>query len=687
MGMFIILSIGADNIFVIVDTWQQYQAAAPNQPMEKRLTATLAHAGKVMLTTSLSTCFSFIANTTSVFPAVYTFGWFAAWLIFVNYCAVILFYPTVLAVHERYFYTRGLKRGCCITKGCAHSGKCKICCFRDNVRLEVSMNDNDEEQMQRAIDKFFEFTFYPFVERQRGPIIAISGILFLVFFYFAAQLEADPDIPQFFPNGNNYQDFGSALTTSFASETGLQLTVDIMFGIDGIDRSGTEATVGDDIGNVIYSKNISFNQPQEQRYIASLCDDLLCVYSDYNCRYAESTYYDLQISNPESYGGARTNVVKCFMTAFRDWVLTDYMARPNDSDIEQLLDDNPAIQYTLSDFDICKYGFFPVNHTQCFNLLFTIWSDEDISTSNPDYKAGLSNYDYYKQYIWAKAEGDNEQNVKMKFFTISVLTEATITIPIEEGVQLFNDWQQFGENWRTDIDGQNPVDQYGNVYEQTPNTLESLTVTDRIIFSYYFIQKQIIGEAIFGIGLSLALAFVVLTLATQNWIIAMFSCFVIFVIVISVMGFATMNGWKLGVIEAVIYVMVVGMSVDYVVHLSEAYLASRKYYRKDRARRMLGIVGSSVMSGAISTLIGIFWLFLAVNFIFFKFGTFIFFLICASCGFSLFAFTATMTLVGPQGNSGDIVLCAKRCWKRIKRGGSSSSSDKTAERTDHVEMA
>merc|ERR1719384_2676855 len=129
MAMFIILSIGADDIFVLVDTWQQYKTAAPNEPMDKRLTVTLKHAGKVMATTSLSTCFSFIANTTSSFPAVYTFGAFAAWLIFVNYCAVVLFYPTVLAVHEKYFLTANLKRGCCVTTKCAESGRCKICCF------------------------------------------------------------------------------------------------------------------------------------------------------------------------------------------------------------------------------------------------------------------------------------------------------------------------------------------------------------------------------------------------------------------------------------------------------------------------------------------------------------------------------------------------------------------------------
>ncbi len=60
MAMFIILAIGADDIFVIADTWAQVRTAAPNASHSKRLTATLKHAAKVMATTSLSTIFSFI---------------------------------------------------------------------------------------------------------------------------------------------------------------------------------------------------------------------------------------------------------------------------------------------------------------------------------------------------------------------------------------------------------------------------------------------------------------------------------------------------------------------------------------------------------------------------------------------------------------------------------------------------
>ncbi len=138
----------------------------------------------------------------------------------------------------------------------------------------------------------------------------------------------------------------------------------------------------------------------------------------------------------------------------------------------------------------------------------------------------------------------------------------------------------------------------------------SLSLSILCLYAYaprYTPQKRLIAESVTGIGLSLLLALIVITLATGNWIISIMSTFVIFVIVVMVIGFTVMMGWKLGMIESIIFVMVVGMSVDYTVHISEAYLASGERTRRKRAKRMLGIVGGSVLSGALSTLLGIVW--------------------------------------------------------------------------------
>lgn len=66
--------------------------------------------------------------------------------------------------------------------------------------------------------------------------------------------------------------------------------------------------------------------------------------------------------------------------------------------------------------------------------------------------------------------------------------------------------------------------------------------------------------------------------------------------------FTVANGWKLGILEAVLFVMVVGFSVDYTLHLSDSYLESNKKTRGERTRDMLTTMGPSVLSGYVHRL-------------------------------------------------------------------------------------
>uniref|UniRef100_A0A7S3UNQ6 SSD domain-containing protein n=1 Tax=Heterosigma akashiwo TaxID=2829 RepID=A0A7S3UNQ6_HETAK len=104
----------------------------------------------------------------------------------------------------------------------------------------------------------------------------------------------------------------------------------------------------------------------------------------------------------------------------------------------------------------------------------------------------------------------------------------------------------------------------------------------------------------------------------------------------------------MGVVESIIYVMVVGLSVDYTVHLSEAYLASGRATRQERTRAMVAAMGGSVLSGAFSTLGATTFLMMADIIFFTKFGSIIFFLICQSMVISLVGFTAMLDCFGPQ---------------------------------------
>ncbi len=93
------------------------------------------------------------------------------------------------------------------------------------------------------------------------------------------------------------------------------------------------------------------------------------------------------------------------------------------------------------------------------------------------------------------------------------------------------------------------------------------------------------------------------------------------------------------VLESLNLGLVVGLSVDYVVHLAEAYRTSPSSSRDGRVRSMLESMGLSVLSGAITTFGGaIFMLFSKIKFLY-QFGIFVMSTVGISLLFSFFFFT------------------------------------------------
>lgn len=142
---------------------------------------------------------------------------------------------------------------------------------------------------------------------------------------------------------------------------------------------------------------------------------------------------------------------------------------------------------------------------------------------------------------------------------------------------------------------------------------------------------------------------------TTNWIVAVLCCLTISFITVGVVGIIPLVGWKLGVLESLNLTLVVGLAVDYVVHLADGYLRSKKHSRRNKVRETLGHVGISVLSGACTTIgASIFMLFARILF-FFQFGIFIFCTIGLSIFYALFFFTTVLALVGPEGKTGSIL--------------------------------
>ena len=117
--------------------------------------------------------------------------------------------------------------------------------------------------------------------------------------------------------------------------------------------------------------------------------------------------------------------------------------------------------------------------------------------------------------------------------------------------------------------------------------------------------------------------------------------------------------------------LVVGLAVDYVVHLAEGYSRSVCTDRLGRTRSALAEVGVSVLSGAATTLGSSVFLLAAFILFFTQFGIFMFSTIGFSILYALGFFITVMGLIGPQGETGSL----KPLWRWCSSKCSSNNQD------------
>ena len=105
----------------------------------------------------------------------------------------------------------------------------------------------------------------------------------------------------------------------------------------------------------------------------------------------------------------------------------------------------------------------------------------------------------------------------------------------------------------------------------------------------------------------------------------------------------------------------VGLAVDYVVHLAEGYSRSEHLDRNGRLRDALEEVGISVLSGAVTTLGASMFLLIAEILFFKQFGLFMFSTIGLSILYALGFFITILGILGPQNDTGCLKKLFGKC--------------------------
>jgi predicted RND superfamily exporter protein len=99
LSIFIILGIGADDVFVFYDNWR-LTAFSTYPSLAHRLSDTYSKSVTSMLITSLTTSVAFFSSAISPLLATRSFGVFSGLLVIYNYLSVIIFFPTVVTMYH-----------------------------------------------------------------------------------------------------------------------------------------------------------------------------------------------------------------------------------------------------------------------------------------------------------------------------------------------------------------------------------------------------------------------------------------------------------------------------------------------------------------------------------------------------------------------------------------------------------
>ena len=102
LSVFVVLGVGADDIFVFFDAWRQSATLPPpiSSSVTSRLTFTLRRSTAAIFNTSFTTAIAFFATGVSPIMPLAAFGTYAALAIVMNYVLIVFWWPSVMMVWE-----------------------------------------------------------------------------------------------------------------------------------------------------------------------------------------------------------------------------------------------------------------------------------------------------------------------------------------------------------------------------------------------------------------------------------------------------------------------------------------------------------------------------------------------------------------------------------------------------------
>ena len=229
-----------------------------------------------------------------------------------------------------------------------------------------------------------------------------------------------------------------------------------------------------------------------------------------------------------------------------------------------------------------------------------------------------------------------------------------VDIDFESTTYLSFDYGRMEEYWTT-------VDSWmQEQINEAPSSLSNgwfISNSNELQLWFYDLQKSLATGTPISLGITIALAFVILNFTILNVVLAVFAIVTVAFVVCVTMGSLVLLGWELNIFESVIFTLAVGLSVDFTIHYGVAYTLSRSKNRSERAEFSVQTMGSAITIAYISTFLAGALMSPATVNSYLQLGTFLMLVMSISFVYSTFFFQSLCIVFGPQGKVGQLNAC------------------------------
>ncbi|XP_071510461.1 protein dispatched homolog 1-like [Diadema antillarum] len=252
-------------------------------------------------------------------------------------------------------------------------------------------------------------------------------------------------------------------------------------------------------------------------------------------------------------------------------------------------------------------------------------------------------------------------------------TIVALTISLQTNIKLSQDYQEMSNFWQE-------LNQFvDSQVDDAPAGMENgwFVSSHGWQLFFYDLQNGLATGAPLSVGVSLAVAAVVLLIAIRNVLVTLYAILTIAFAVFVVIASVVLLGWELNIFESTILSLAVGLSVDFTIHYGVSYGQAPDEDREGRSMFALRTLSAALTMAALTTFFAGAFMLPATVLSYVQLGTFLVLVMTISWFYGTFLFVSMCRTIGPQKSFAQISLS---CFVR------KTTSENTIEMTreDHA---